>query len=371
MPRKHRPAAHNSGEIGTAKAARPAFQVLLIDDDRELRETLAQCDSRTCPIEIVQAASLAEARPVLSRGDVDLAVINADLPDGSGLSLADELRRARRSMQTIVVTKRPTLEDAVQAIRAGASDYLAKPVAAKDVTQRLRTALRRQHRERRHVGRVRRLRRLCKKLDEARQEVSQQVDILCSDLVTAYQELATQVQQAAQTGEYSVLVRDELNLEHLLRKTLEYVVQKSGPTNAAVFLPAAMDEFSLGGYVNYDCTPESADMLLQHLADVMAPKIAASEDGLIHVVDNHAMDQWIGDDAAWLSDSHVLAFAAREDRETLAVMALFRDGEEPFSDEVVATCRAIAPMLGEGLAKLIRIHHRHEPDLFKDGGEAV
>src|SRR5690606_39228493 len=156
-------------------------------------------------------------------------------------------------------------------------------------------------------------------------EVSEQVDILCHDLVTAYQDLAVQMQQVVHTSEYAMVIRDELDLEKLLRRTLEYIIEKAGASNAAIFLPSSMDEYSLGGYVNYDCTPESADMLLQHLGDVFAPKVARQNE-LVHITDNIALCGWLGDDAMWLEDRHVLAFGCRQDDEALAVIAVFRDG---------------------------------------------
>lgn len=288
-------------------------------------------------------------------------MIEPELPDGSGLDLADELAHAKRITQTIVITEKPSLESAIQALRAGACDFVVKPLDLADLSNRIRLALQKQTRAKSHATQVRRLRRLCKKLNQARHEVSQQVDILCNDLVTAYQELACQMNQVVQTSEYGIVIRDELDLEQVLRRTLEYLVDKAGPTNAAIFLPSSMDEYGLGGYVNYDCTPQSADMLLQHLADVMAPRVAEA-DALVHVTDNAALDAWIADDAAWLHDSHLLAFACRNDNETLAVIALFRDGGEPFDEALVETCQAIGPMLGESLARLIRIHHRHMPE---------
>lgn len=352
MPKKIRSAAAND------VAAKPqAFRVLVVDPEAALSSLVERCADSKHPLEVVHAASVAEAKKKLAEGPVDLAMIDPDLPDGSGIQLADELHRSRRLTQTIVVTKKPTLEAAMGAIRAGATDYLVKPVGLGDIAGRVHAALRKNQKQKTHVQRVRRLRRLCKKLDTARREVSQQVDILCNDLVSAYQDLAQQMNSVVQTSEYGMVIRDELDLEKLLRRTLEYLIEKAGPTNAAIFLPATADEYSLGGYVNYDCTPESADMLLQHLADVFAPKVAKKE-GVVTITDNVALAGWLGQDAMWLEDRHIIAFACKHEGECLAVLTLFRDGEEPFCGTMLDTCKAIGPMLGEALAKLIRIHHR-------------
>jgi DNA-binding response OmpR family regulator len=344
-----------------------AVRVLLVDTDPGLGQLIEQSTPPGDPVQVTYARSLTEARARLTEKSVDLALINPVLPDGNGLDLADELNKSRRITATILIGDEPSAESAMKAIRAGASDYLVKPLDPQDANERIRTVLAKQRKSRDQTQRVRRLRRLCKKLNQARVDVSKQVDILCNDLVTAYQELAGQMQQVVQASEFGAVIRDELDLEHLLRKTLEHLVEKAGATNAAVFLPSSMDEYTLGGYVNYDCTPESADMLLQHLADVVAPKIAQRDD-IVHVTDNQTLSHLLGGDAAYLVDSHVLSFACRSENESLAVVTLFRDGSDPFDQVVLDTTEAVGPLLGDALARVIRIHHRGlDDDTFEDG----
>lgn len=338
------------------------FRILLVDEAAHVRRLVTESLAGVAS-SMLCASSLAEARRWLDEAPVDLALIDAHLPDGAGLELLRQLDTGRSCTQAILMTDQPTLENALEAIRAGAADFLIKPFKAGELSERVRQAIVRHRAGRQARQRIERLRRICKKLNQARDEVSQQVDILCNDLVSAYQELATQmnqVQQMSRAGDYASLIHNELDLEAMLRRTLEYLLQKAGPTNAAIFLPANADEYTLGGYVNYECTAESADMLLQHLADVVAPKVAGHE-GLVHITDNAALAQWIGDDSAYLADSHVLTFACRHRGEPLAVLTLFRDGSQPFDAAVVETCAALGVVLAEHLAKLIRIHHRSLP----------
>jgi DNA-binding response OmpR family regulator len=355
--------------VGTSRreAPRKVVRALLVGANPDLAAVIETCASNGESVQLLHARSLTEARAQLTEKSVDLAVINPNLPDGSGLDLAEELNKSRRVVTTVLIGDEPDLESAMRAIRAGASDFIVNPLDLEDVNRRVRGVLEKQRKSRDQAQRVRRLRRLCKKLNQARADVSKQVDILCNDLVTAYQELAGQMQQVVQASEFGVVIRDELDLEQLLRKTLEHLVEKAGPTNAAVFLPSSMDEYTLGGYVNYDCTPESADMLLQHLADVVAPKIS-NRDDLIHITDNQSLSHLLGGDAAYLIDSHVLAFACRSENESLAVVALFRDASDPFDQTVLDTAEAVSPLLGDALARVIRIHHRGLGDeAYEDG----
>jgi GAF domain-containing protein len=176
------------------------------------------------------------------------------------------------------------------------------------------------------------------------------------------------MQNVVQTSEYSSLVKDELDLEALLRVTLEHLMTKLGPSNAAIFLPATLDEYSLGGYVNYDCTSESADMLLEHLADTLAPRVASADD-MVHLTQREDIERWIGEDAGTLGDAGILAVPCMSEDECLAVLVLFRDVDQPFEEEHLDRVSSLGPMLGDALEKIIRVHHRSIFDHGSDPSE--
>lgn len=333
--------------------------VLLVEPDAQLRRRISD-RLRGPGVTVLTAGSLTDATRLLDK-TIDLSLVSGTLPDGRGIDFAERFNRGKSRGQAILLSDGQSFDDALTAVRSGFSDILIKPLDMNEMEKRVRLAIDRQRQQRVSQTRIERLRRICKKLNQAREDVARQVDVICSDLVNAYQELATQMNHVMQTNEFSSLIKGDLDLEVMLRKTLEFVLNKAGPTNAAVFLPATADEYSLGGYVNYDCTSESADVLLQHLADVVAPRVA-DRDGVLHITDNASLSIWIGDDAAYLQDSHVLSFACRHKGETLAVVTVFRDQASPFSPVVVETCEAIGPILAEYLHKLIRIHHRLAAD---------
>ena len=61
----------------------------------------------------------------------------------------------------------------------------------------------------------------------------------------AYRDLNDRMNDVALATEFGSLIRRELDIESLLRTVLEFVLTKSGPTNAAIFLPASSGDFSL------------------------------------------------------------------------------------------------------------------------------
>jgi FixJ family two-component response regulator len=346
--------------------ARRVRRVLSIAPSPALNQAVQSAKPEHGKLVAAEAPSLAAARQQLADvGKIDLALVPQN---AEGLAFAKELQSKAAATAIVMLAETPDFALAQQAMQQGAADLVLIPADAEqdeawmaDISKRIAVALNRQWAERVRSSRIRKLKRLCRKLNDARLEVTDQVDVLCNDLVTAYQELAVQVQNVTQSAGYREAVGEELDLEIVLRKTLEYIVQQAGPCNAAVFLPSSADEFSLGGYVNYDCTKESADMLLEHLADVLAPVVANKGEEIMHVRDNRALDELLGDDWNYLADCDLLALPVNHDGEALAVITLFRDSEQPFTEPAIDAMSSVADQMGSMLGRIIRVHHRSMP----------
>ncbi|MFL5344821.1 MAG: sigma-54-dependent transcriptional regulator [Hyalangium sp.] len=101
-------------------------EVAVVEDERNLRElyldVLSARGMRVVPLE-----SVAAAEAYLARHAPDLLVLDVKLGDGDGLVLLDKLRGQGLRTPVIVVTAFGTVERAVQALRAGATDFLVKP----------------------------------------------------------------------------------------------------------------------------------------------------------------------------------------------------------------------------------------------------
>lgn len=169
-------------------------------------------------------------------------------------------------------------------------------------------------------------------------------------------------------AEFGVLARLELDVESLLRTTLEYVLHKIGPTNAAVFLPTSGQDFTLGAYVNYDCPRDCVDMLLDHVAASVAPAIEADPSMRLHRGEE-ALDELMGEHAAWLTGCEAVTFAAEHEDEMLAAVALFRDDRDPFDVRTMQRLGVISEIMAQQLARIIRVHHRHLPMDQWDGSD--
>ena len=118
-----------------------AQRVLVVEDDRPLRSTLA-ATLRAEGHVTLEAASVEEARRRLSEATVDLIVLDLGLPDVDGMELLIELRAAGDLRPVLVLTARGDEAAKVAALDAGADDYVTKPFGVPELLARIRSALR-------------------------------------------------------------------------------------------------------------------------------------------------------------------------------------------------------------------------------------
>ena len=115
------------------------MRVLLVDDHASFRQPLAFMIDHESDLEVVaQAGSLAEARAAIGSVTIDAALIDLDLPDGSGLDLIGPLRRAYPEAGIIVLSAAAHSRHRALAIEAGAAGFLPKSAGIADVIAALR-----------------------------------------------------------------------------------------------------------------------------------------------------------------------------------------------------------------------------------------
>ena len=111
---------------------------LIIDDDPDVVEWLQEV-ARMEGFTVARAQSLRDARIELGRQRPDVLLTDLALPDGEGIELLRELEKPEAT-EVIVITGHATVDSAVAALRAGASDYLIKPADLERVQAVLRHA---------------------------------------------------------------------------------------------------------------------------------------------------------------------------------------------------------------------------------------
>ncbi|WP_137919936.1 sigma-54 dependent transcriptional regulator, partial [Hydrogenophaga sp. 2FB] len=117
-----------------------AASVLVVDDEPDLR-TLYELTLLREGHAVVAAPDLAQAREWLAQQRFDVLISDMRLPDGLGLELLRELAEAQREEKCIVITAHGSAENAVESLKAGAFDYLTKPVDLKQLRSAVTAAL--------------------------------------------------------------------------------------------------------------------------------------------------------------------------------------------------------------------------------------
>ncbi|MBS0403600.1 MAG: sigma-54-dependent Fis family transcriptional regulator, partial [Proteobacteria bacterium] len=114
----------------TATATATAAAILVVDDEPDLR-TLYELTLLREGYRVETAASVGEARQHLQARRFDAVITDMRLPDGLGMELLHDLRAQQRRERCVVMTAYGSAENAVEALRSGAFDYLTKPVDLK------------------------------------------------------------------------------------------------------------------------------------------------------------------------------------------------------------------------------------------------
>jgi two-component system, NtrC family, response regulator AtoC len=113
-----------------------SLQLLIIDDEPAIRQVVA-AHLRKSGYSIEQAGDGETAMERLSRGDIDIALCDIKLPGMSGIELLRQARSANIDTAFIMMTAFASVDTAIEAIKAGAADYMIKPLNNEELLHRL------------------------------------------------------------------------------------------------------------------------------------------------------------------------------------------------------------------------------------------
>jgi two-component system, NtrC family, response regulator PilR len=116
------------------------FNCLVVDDETDIRELVVLTLERM-DIQADSAASVEEAKELLSKRSYDLCLTDMRLPDGLGLDLVEHISVHFSGLPVAVITAYGSAENAVSALKAGAFDYLTKPISLKQLRPLVESAL--------------------------------------------------------------------------------------------------------------------------------------------------------------------------------------------------------------------------------------
>ena len=337
-----------ASQSGKAAVSKP--RVLVVDDEADLLEVISDTVGKKLGCRLVTAKNVAQARKVLESQKIDLLLTDVNLPDGDGKSLLAVLHLHQPQADAIVMTGQADMDEAIEAMREGASDFVPKPFSSTEIAERVKRGLARAAAAVKSEERLARLRRAVKKLNDARKMVSKKVDLLCNDLIGAYGELSKQLDLVRVQESYRHCQAEARDLEQLLCHTMDWMLRQMGYSNIAVWLAGDDDDFQLGAYMKYTTAgePKLTEALRNGLVKI------AVKDGAVHLTGEALAARLTPAELEFLKDQDVMAVNCSYLAESLGVVVMFRDAKSPFSEEEAATLKTVCPLFAVALAGIVR-----------------
>jgi len=118
------------------------MRILLVEDEIEMAGLIAN-RLETVGFAVDHAATILRARHSIGAHPYSLVLLDRRLPDGDGLSIVDEIKRAQPGVRVVMLTALDSIPDKIAGLDAGADDYLAKPFDVDELLARVRANLRR------------------------------------------------------------------------------------------------------------------------------------------------------------------------------------------------------------------------------------
>ncbi|MDP4650401.1 MAG: sigma-54 dependent transcriptional regulator, partial [Haliea sp.] len=115
--------------------------ILIVDDEPDIRELLAITLSRM-GLKSSSAATLGEARQKIAELQPDLCLTDMRLPDGNGIHLVEYIQQEFPDIPVAMITAHGSVETAIAALKAGAFDFISKPIELERLRSLVSSALR-------------------------------------------------------------------------------------------------------------------------------------------------------------------------------------------------------------------------------------
>jgi NtrC-family two-component system response regulator AlgB len=302
-----------------AQKAMP-LNILVVDDDSNIRKTLSYCLAAE-GYTVIAVSNSADALDEAKRRSFDLAFVDLRLGEEDGMDLISLLGSASSWTKVVVITAYASIETAVEAMRRGAADYIAKPFTPEQV--RLLT---------RRLGRIRELETQIAALKEDVQRLGPEAQLQSRN--SGMQRVIEMAKKAA-PSEATVLLRGESGTgKSVLARTIHrWSLRAAKPMTvvACPAVPAELLESELFGHAKGAFTGavrdnpgrvaacEGGTLFLDEIGD-MAPSVQAK---LLHFIQEKEY-QRLGEAKPRTADVRVIA-ATNTDIEKRVAEGLFRE----------------------------------------------
>jgi two-component system KDP operon response regulator KdpE len=117
-------------------------KVLIVDDEPSIRRAL-HTTFGTLGFDVAEAVNGEQAIPLLRASNFDAVLLDVNMPGMGGIQTCREIRRQFPQLAVLMLTVRNEEDDKIEALEAGADDYVTKPFPIRELVARVRAAVRR------------------------------------------------------------------------------------------------------------------------------------------------------------------------------------------------------------------------------------
>jgi DNA-binding NarL/FixJ family response regulator len=210
--------------------------VLLVDPQKQIRCHLQEIITDSCGCNAVLAATASGALMRMDRQPFDLVLTDLSLPDADGKWLIEKIRRRRPGTRVIVLSEDGSAGGVLEAVRAGADDFLSKPLDAGKIVERVNYLLSGSSRARSSARWRRRTAGHLRRLRNHRQRLTEQVELVCRDLVGGYHRTIEKLLELQSQQDCRAAIDGELQIKPLLGTILRYLSDSFNGASGSVFL---------------------------------------------------------------------------------------------------------------------------------------
>jgi len=212
-------------------------RILVVDDEPEMAFLVADSLREADPSWHVESET--DPRRALERlGEepFDCLVTDLVMPEIGGLKLAEEARSADDEIALIAISGRGTLDSSVEALRMGFADFIKKPFDPEEVQRAVCRTLRRRRQDQTMRMRAAQFAQEKAKMEAARAQLTQKLEIASHDLVRANKRMARQMDDLAMTADVARSLMGVIELENLLGLCAELIGDQVPCETSAVAL---------------------------------------------------------------------------------------------------------------------------------------
>jgi len=221
------------------------MNVLILDDEPRIREELNDflADHGFC---VFEASGSNEAMPILEQQQIDIAIVDLNLPGKHGLDVLIDIKEKHPDTEVLIITGQGDMETAIKAMRNGAADFFNKPIHLNEVLLAIQ-------RSTRYLSLSRQICRLSKNYDQVSKELMRYLGVEIIGHSAQIKKLMRDTRMVAQHPDTSVMICGESGTgKELVARSIHHLSSRSSGYFYAVNCAAIPDNLFESEFFGYE-----------------------------------------------------------------------------------------------------------------------